>query len=211
MEGGDEAAAGELEYGRYVTELVTAKTLERGDDLTSWLIDHPADLTYEEVVWQVFITMAAGHEPTANLVANALSRILGNPVYYSTLTSGSRPVMDAVVEVLRHETPLANYGILYARESLSFHGVWVRRAVPVIVSYGSLGYFSEQAAAGAPHHPHDASHLSWGAERTSAHSSSRCCSSPPRPSNASPSGCPTLSPSCRATNSPGGRARSSAP
>ncbi|MFD3919571.1 cytochrome P450 [Streptomyces sp. NPDC058595] len=163
MEGGDEAAAGEVEYGEYVTELVTAKTLERGDDLTSRLIDHPADLTYEEVVCQVFLTMGAGHEPTANLVANALSRMLGNPAYYSTLTSGSRPVMDAVLEVLRHETPLANYGILYAREPLSFHGVWVRTGVPVVVSYGALGYLSEQDSADEPHHPNDASHLSWGA------------------------------------------------
>ncbi|MFJ8075416.1 cytochrome P450 [Streptomyces sp. NPDC096176] len=162
MEGGDRAAEGEAEYGKYVLELIAAKSARRGPDITSWLLDHPLALTPEEVTWQVFLTLGAGHEPSANLVSNALSRILGNPAYYSTLTSGSRPVMDAVLEVLRYETPLANYGIHFARESVSFHGVWVRAAVPVVVSYGALGHFSEQAFAGT-HHRHDASHLSFSA------------------------------------------------
>ncbi|MDN3029117.1 cytochrome P450 [Streptomyces sp. S.PB5] len=162
MEGGDQAAAGEAEFGGYVLELIAAKAQRRGDDLPSRLLDHPAGLTSQEVAWQVFLTLGAGHEPTANLVSNALSRILGNPLYYSTLTSGARPVMDAVVEVLRHETPLANYGIHYARESVTFHGAWIRAAVPVVVSYGALAHFAEQQAVSG-RHPKDASHLSWSA------------------------------------------------
>jgi cytochrome P450 len=175
MEGGERAHQGEAEYGRYVLGLIAAKLAERGDDLPSRLLDHPLGLTPEEVTWQVFLTLAAGLEPTANLVANALSRILGNPAYYTTLTSGSRPVMDAVNEVLRYETPLANFGIHYAREPVAFHGVWVRTGVPVVISYGALGYFAERdgggagaepdaaASTGPGHHPNDASHLSWSA------------------------------------------------
>jgi cytochrome P450 len=162
MEGGAQAAEGEAEFGAYVLDLIAAKSAERGPDITSWLLDHPVELTPEEVTWQVFLTLGAGHEPTANLVSNALSRVIGNPDFYSTLTSGSRPIMDAVVEVLRYETPLSNYGIHFARESVSFHGVWVQAAVPVVVSYGALGYFDEQEL-GGKHHPSDASHLSWSA------------------------------------------------
>jgi cytochrome P450 len=162
MEGGAQAGEGEAEFGAYVLGLIAAKTAERGPDITSRLLDHPVELTPEEVTWQVFLTLGAGHEPTANLVSNALSRIIGNPDFYSTLTSGSRPVMDAVTEVLCYETPLSNYGVHFARESLSFHGVWVRAAVPVVISYGALGHFSEQEF-GDVHHSHDASHLSWSA------------------------------------------------
>lgn len=162
MEGGAEAAEGEAEFGGYVLELIAAKAERRGDDLPSWLLDHPAGLTPEEVTWQVFLTLGAGHEPTANLVSNALSRILGNPLYYSTLTSGARPVMDAVVEVLHHETPLANYGIHYARRPVSFHGAWIRAAVPVVVSFGALARFAEREVISG-RHPKDASHLSWSA------------------------------------------------
>lgn len=162
MEGGAQAAAGEAEFGGYVLELIAAKAQRRGDDLPSHLLDHPAGLTPEEVTWQVFLTLGAGHEPTANLVSNALSRILGNPLYYSTLTSGARPVMDAVVEVLHHETPLANYGVHYARRPMTFHGTWIRAAVPVVVSYGALAYFAEQEVVDG-RHPKDASHLSWSA------------------------------------------------
>ncbi|MFJ3508784.1 cytochrome P450 family protein [Streptomyces luteogriseus] len=162
IEGGAQAAEGEVEFGRYVLELIAAKSERRGDDLPSWLLDHPAGLTPEEVTWQVFLTLGAGHEPTANLVSNALSRILGNPAYYSTLTSGARPVTDAVLEVLHHETPLANYGIHYARTPVAFHGVWIRAAVPVVVSYGALAQAAERER-GADRHPSDASHLSWSA------------------------------------------------
>lgn len=97
----------------------------------------------------MFLTLGAGYEPTANLLSNTLSRILGNPLYYSTLTSGARPVMDAVVEVLHHETPLSNYGIYYARRPVSFHGVWLRDAVPVVVSYGALGVRAEREVTAA--------------------------------------------------------------
>ncbi|MFJ8467457.1 cytochrome P450 family protein [Streptomyces swartbergensis] len=162
IEGGAQAAQGEAEYAGYVLELIAAKTERRGDDLPSWLLDHPAGLTPEEVTWQVFLTLGAGHEPTANLVSNALSRILGNPAYYSTLTSGARPVTDAVLEVLHHETPLANYGIHYARTPLTFHGVWIRAAVPVVISYGALAQATEQERR-ADRHPGDVSHLSWSA------------------------------------------------
>ncbi|MFD5949923.1 cytochrome P450 [Streptomyces collinus] len=162
IEGGAQAARGEAEFGGYVLELIAAKTERRGDDLPSWLLDHPAGLTPEEVTWQVFLTLGAGHEPTANLVSNALSRILGNPAYYSTLTSGARPVTDAVLEVLHHETPLANYGIHYARTSRSFHGTWIRAAVPVVISYGALAEAAERER-GAARHRSDASHLSWSA------------------------------------------------
>ncbi|MER5834335.1 cytochrome P450 [Streptomyces sp. NPDC002130] len=162
IEGGAQAAQGEAEFGGYVLELIAAKTERRGDDLPSWLLDHPAGLTPEEVTWQVFLTLGAGHEPTANLVSNALSRILGNPSYYSTLTSGARPVTDAVLEVLHHETPLANYGIHYARTPVALHGVWIRAAVPVVISYGALAQAAEQER-GTERHPSDASHLSWSA------------------------------------------------
>ncbi|KUO09643.1 cytochrome P450 [Streptomyces sp. DSM 15324] len=162
MEGGAQAAEGEAQYAQYVLELIAAKAGTPGDDLPSRLLAHPARLTREEVTWQVFLTLGAGYEPTANLLSNTLSRILGNPAYYSTLTSGARPVLDAVVEVLHHETPLANYGVYYARRPVSFHGVWLRDAVPVVVSYGALGHFSEQGVTDG-RHPNDASHLSWGA------------------------------------------------
>jgi len=36
------------------------------------------------------------------------------PDFYSTLTGGSRPITDAVREVLRYETPFANFGVRFA-------------------------------------------------------------------------------------------------
>jgi len=162
IEGGSQGVEGEAELGAYMMEHIAAKTAERGPDLISRMLDHPAELTTEEVVWQLFVALGAAHEPTANLISNALSRIIGNPDFYSTLTGGSRPITDAVREVLRYETPFANFGVRFARESLTFYGMWVPAAFPVVVSYGALGHFAEQEFGGT-HHPSDASHLSWSA------------------------------------------------
>ncbi|MET8825714.1 cytochrome P450 [Streptomyces sp. NPDC004610] len=162
MEGGAQATEGEQEFGGYVLELIAGKVQRRGKDMPSALLDHPAGLTPEEVTHQVFLTLSAGHEPTTNLISNALSRILGNPLYYSTLTNGALPVMEAVVEVLHHETPLANYGIHYARKALTFHGTWIRASVPVVVSYGAMAHFAEQTDL-KDGRPRDASHMSWSA------------------------------------------------
>lgn len=162
VEGGADAAAGEAEFNGYVVDLIAAKTERPGEDLPSQLLAHPEKLTEEEVLWQVSVTMGVGFESASNLLSNTLSRIIGNPHYYSTLTSGARPVMEAVLEVLHHETPLANFGVYYAREPLAFHGVWIRDAVPVVVSFGALGHFAEREVTSG-RHPSDASHLSWGA------------------------------------------------
>ncbi|MFE2043695.1 cytochrome P450 [Streptomyces sp. NPDC059477] len=162
MEGGAQATEGEQEFGGYVLELIAGKVQRRGGDVPSALLDHPEGLSPEEVTHQVFLMLGAGHEPTTNLISNALSRILGNPLYYSTLTNGARPVMEAVVEVLHHETPMANYGIHYARKALTFHGTWIRAAVPIVISYGAMGHFAEQADV-KDGRPRDASHLSWSA------------------------------------------------
>jgi cytochrome P450 len=146
-----------------VLGLVAAKEERPGDDLPSRLLDHPAGLTVEEVAWQVFLALGTGHGPTADLLSGTLSRILGDPEHRSTLTSGAGPVTDAVTEVLRHETPLANHGIHYARRAVPFHGTLIEPAVPVVISYGALGHFAGRDGAGTGRVPRDASHLSWSA------------------------------------------------
>ncbi|MFJ6213495.1 cytochrome P450 [Streptomyces sp. NPDC092296] len=161
MEGGPGSAAGEEAFGAYVMDLVRAKQRRRGQDLTSWLLDHPARLTPDEVTWQVFLTLGAGYEPTANLVANALSRVLSDPAYHATLTDGARPVGEAVADVLLHETPLANYGIHTPRSDTVLHGVPIPYGSAVLISYGAQAEARRHDL--RPRSADDASHLSFGA------------------------------------------------
>ncbi|WP_331762269.1 cytochrome P450 (plasmid) [Streptomyces sp. NBC_01527] len=135
--GPEEATKANADFEQYVMELVALKHGQRGHDLTSWFMDHPAGLSPEELVHQIVLTMAAGHEPTTNLISNALSRMLSNPDYYSTLSSGSLTARDAINDVLRSEPPMANYSAHFPRFNVRFHGTWIHANQLVLVSYAA--------------------------------------------------------------------------
>ncbi|MEV0146426.1 MULTISPECIES: cytochrome P450 [unclassified Nonomuraea] len=136
MEADGEAGARGLDaFSRYLGELVTAKYAERGDDLTSWLIDHPAGLSQDELIWQLVLVVAASYEPTASLISNAISRMVSDDRYYSSLSNGALSTYDALLEALRAEPAMANYGPYFVRQPLHFHGTWIRPAELVLVSY----------------------------------------------------------------------------
>ncbi|MEU0299358.1 cytochrome P450 [Streptomyces sp. NPDC006175] len=123
------------DFGRYMDELIALKVRQRGEDLTSWFMDHPAGLAPEELAHQVILTMAAGQEPTTNLISNALSRMLSNPDYYSSLSNGARTARDAIDDVLRHEPPMANYSAHYPRRNMQIGSTWIAADSLVLISY----------------------------------------------------------------------------
>ncbi|WP_329120732.1 cytochrome P450 [Streptomyces sp. NBC_01465] len=123
------------DFGQYMAELIGLKMEKRGDDLTSWFMDHPAGLAPEELAAEVVLTMAAGQEPTTNLISNSLSRMLSNPDYYSTLSNGALTAHDAINDVLRNEPPMANYSAHFPRNNVHFHGTWIAANQLVLVSY----------------------------------------------------------------------------
>ncbi|MEV0092307.1 cytochrome P450 [Streptomyces sp. NPDC050738] len=123
------------DFSQYMTELITLKSQKRGEDLTSWFMDHPAGLSTDELAAEVVLTMAAGQEPTTNLISNSLSRMLSNPDYYSTLSNGALTAYDAVDDVLRNEPPMANYSAHFPRANVHFHGTWIPANALVLVSY----------------------------------------------------------------------------
>ena len=133
----EEAAAAEDAYTRYIMELIATKKRERGPDLGSWFMDHPAGLSDEELVQQILLTTAAGYEPLSNLIGNALSRMLVDDRYYGNLSGGALTPRDAIHDVLQNEPPMANYSAHYPKRDVYFHGVWLRAGQLVLVSYAA--------------------------------------------------------------------------
>nr|WP_079124367.1 cytochrome P450 [Streptomyces sp. NBRC 110611] len=158
----EEAAAANEAYTNYIMELVGSKKAERGADLTSWYMDHPNGLSDEEVVHQIILTMGAGNEPLANLIGNALSRMLSDDRYYNTLSGGALTAQDAINEVLWNDPPLTNYSAHYPVRDVFFHGTWVRRGQLVMVSYAAC---NSQYDTGSPAATGSGggSHLAWAA------------------------------------------------
>ncbi|MFD9869118.1 cytochrome P450 [Streptomyces niveus] len=159
----DKAIQANINFANYITELIRSKRLQRGQDLTSWFMDHPAALTPDELADQIVLTMLAGNEPTANLIGNALSRMLSNPAYYSSLSSGALTAHDAINDVLRNEPPMANYSAHVPRHAVHFHGTWIRPHELVLVSYHAAntepGPTADEKTAGGD----DGAHLAWAA------------------------------------------------
>ncbi|MGH3312074.1 MAG: cytochrome P450 [Streptomyces sp.] len=146
--GPEEAAEANASFEGYVGELIGAKKQQRGPDITSWFMDHPAGLSDEEVVHQIVLTMGAGHEPTTNLIGNALARMLTDDRYYSTLSGGALTPRDAIADVLQNEPPMSNYSAHYPTRDVYFHGVWIRKGQLVLVSYAAASTQHGRTAAG---------------------------------------------------------------
>lgn len=159
----DKANQANTDFTNYITELIRSKQLQRGQDLTSWFMDHPAGLTTEELANQIVLTMLAGNEPTANLIGNALSRMLSNPAYYSTLSSGALTALDAINDVLRNDPPMANYSAHVPRQAVNFHGTWIHPHELVLVSYHAANTEPRPTAHAAVAGSDDGAHLAWAA------------------------------------------------
>ncbi|GAA2480024.1 cytochrome P450 [Streptomyces thermolineatus] len=99
-----------LEGDRYILEtlrlLVERKRAAPGADLASWLMEHPAGLTDEEVVQHLRLLLLSAHETTTNLIANTLRMVLTDRRFRASLAGVRMTVPDAVEQVLWDEPPL---------------------------------------------------------------------------------------------------------
>jgi cytochrome P450 len=102
-----EIATGMAAYRAYLRDLVDAKVVEPGDDLTSDLIaiqrEDPERLTLEEIASILFSLSFAGHETTTGLIANTVRRLLEAPHRWSAITENPRLIPAAVEETLRYD------------------------------------------------------------------------------------------------------------
>ncbi|KNB52200.1 cytochrome P450 [Streptomyces caatingaensis] len=93
----------------YVQE-VLGRTVEHkrkapGPDFTSWLLEHPAKLSDDEVQQHLRLVLVAAFETTANLIANTLRMVLTDPRCRAHLAGGHMTLPDAVEQTLWDEPP----------------------------------------------------------------------------------------------------------
>ncbi|MEE1939946.1 cytochrome P450 [Streptomyces sp. TRM 70361] len=89
-----------------LTRLVADKHASPGPDLASWLIDHEARLTDEEVRDHLRLVLVAANETTTNLMVNTLRMVLTDPRFRGTLNGGQMTLPAAVEQILWDEPPL---------------------------------------------------------------------------------------------------------
>ncbi|OKJ07446.1 cytochrome P450 [Kitasatospora sp. CB01950] len=146
-----------------ITGLVAERRTAPRHDLISAFANHPARLADEEVVRHITLTLMAGHEPTANLTANALLRMLSDERYAGSLHSGALSAHDAVNEVLWTDPPLSNFAPHYSRRNIVFHGTPIAPDEPVLISYASANAQAALPASESESLGGSYAHLAWGA------------------------------------------------
>ncbi|MFE9911083.1 cytochrome P450 family protein [Streptomyces clavifer] len=144
-----------------VADLVADRRARPGRDLTTYLLGHPAGLDDDEAVRQITLIMSAGHDPTTNLIGNALLRMLGDARHGVSLHGGATTAQDAIADVLWRDPPIANLGAHYPRHDTEFHGVPLRAGQLVLVSFAAANTQSPPAGSDAAARSGDGAHLAW--------------------------------------------------
>ncbi|MFF7649718.1 cytochrome P450 [Streptomyces sp. NPDC007983] len=116
----------------YLSELVTRKRAEPGEDLLSDLA-RDDDLTIEELAGVAFLLLLAGHETTANMLGLGTFALLEHPEQLAELRADPDLLPDAVEELLRYLS-VADIFYRYATEDIELGGETIRKGSTVVVS-----------------------------------------------------------------------------
>jgi cytochrome P450 len=106
---GSSVAQAHAELAGYLRALVDQRRAQPEDDLLSQLVAVAEDgdrLTEEELVTFGVTVLVAGHETTANLIANAVLALLRHPDQLDLLRSRPELVDGCVEETLRYDAPV---------------------------------------------------------------------------------------------------------
>ncbi|HEY3872507.1 MAG TPA: cytochrome P450 [Actinocrinis sp.] len=119
-----------VEYNNYVINtlrmLTEARRERPGHDFASWLVQHPAGLTDDEVLNHLRMVMVAGNETTTGLISSVLRMVLTDPRFRASLTGGLMTLPDAVEQMLWDEPPLMVCPARFATHDMRFGGQDVR-------------------------------------------------------------------------------------
>ncbi|MEU5361913.1 cytochrome P450 [Streptomyces sp. NPDC005925] len=140
-----------------VGELVALKRDRPGDDVTSWLMQHQARLSDDEMVHQLALLLAAGTEPLRNLIGNALHRLLTHDAY--AYKGGL--IDEAVDDTLWENPPIANLAPHYPAMDMEFAGQQLRSGDLVLVSFAAAN--TGPALSAARQAGSNRAHLAWSA------------------------------------------------
>jgi cytochrome P450 len=99
----------QLEFGDYFSALIAQRRSAPGDDLLSRLVlieEQGDQLTEPELISTCILLLVAGHETTANLIANGVLALLRHPDQLAALRADPTLIGGTVEETLRYDPPV---------------------------------------------------------------------------------------------------------
>ncbi|MFE1190005.1 cytochrome P450 family protein [[Kitasatospora] papulosa] len=134
---GPEAAKGAADFAGLLFELIQLRRKQPGRDLTSWMINHAAELSDEEALHQLFCAVGAGIIPVAACTAWTLHLLLRDDEHAGSLAAGTLTVRRAMEKALWERSPMANFSVHFARGDTYLHGVPLPGRVPILISHAA--------------------------------------------------------------------------
>ncbi|MEV6770030.1 cytochrome P450 [Nocardia sp. NPDC051030] len=154
------AAWGMQHLSEALLELIALRRAELGDDVTSRLAHHPAELDDNEMLFNLISFYGAGLEPMQNLIANTLLLMLTDERFGGDILGGSLSTRDALDEVLFNDPPMANFSITYPQQPILIGNSWLPAHQPVLIS---LSACNNDPAIRDGDPTGNRSHLAWSA------------------------------------------------
>ncbi|MGQ4352553.1 cytochrome P450 [Streptomyces drozdowiczii] len=126
IDGRERALAGQQHLGATMLKLLADKHAEPGDDVATRMLADPGGFTDEEVLQDLMVMMAAGHQPTADWMGNSLRLMLTDDRFAASLSGGRHSVAEAMNEVLWEDTPTQNVAGRWAARDTHLGGRHIR-------------------------------------------------------------------------------------
>jgi cytochrome P450 len=133
------------------------------DDVTSWLLQHEAGLTDDEMVQTIILLVGAGTTPSTNLIANALLLMIDDERFSGNVFDGVQPVGDVLDHVLWDDPPVSNYSPLYPVGHQEYEGVTLEPGAPILVSFAAANSDPALAVSSAHQRAGNRAHLAFSA------------------------------------------------
>ncbi|KPI08913.1 hypothetical protein OK074_3437 [Actinobacteria bacterium OK074] len=108
IDGQERAIAGQLHLVSAMTRLLADRKEHPADDVVSRMLADKSGWSDEEIVQDLMVMMAAGHQPTADWIGNSLHLMLTDDRFAASLFGGRNSVAEAMNEVLWEDAPSQN-------------------------------------------------------------------------------------------------------
>ena len=168
IDGRERAIAGQTHLAGSMAQLVTDRKARPADDVVSRMLADSSGFTDEEIIQDLMVMTAAGHQPTADWIGNSLHLMLTDDRFAASLFGGRNSVAEAMNEVLWEDTPSQNIAGRWASRDTRLGGRRIRA--------GDLLILGLQAANSDPQVRTDSSALTGGnrAHFSFGHGEHRC-------------------------------------
>ncbi|HEV7651185.1 MAG TPA: cytochrome P450 [Actinophytocola sp.] len=146
----EQVAPGAQAMADYAVRLVRARREDPGDDLISALLRSQSEdgdaLGDDELISLVITILNAGHETSAQLIANGTFALLSHPDQLAALRADPALLPSAIEEMLRLFGPAELAALRFTREPVEIGGVAVPAGEVVQILWGSANRDDAQFA-----------------------------------------------------------------